>query len=439
MGIGCFDQGDAVQTVPPSPEFTYRSGHLYAESVAISDIADKCGTPAYLYSNAALDRAYRSIDAALDAAPHRVAYSVKANGCLALLARLARLGASADIVSGGELARVLKAGMAPGGVVFSGVGKTDQELAAALDAGIGAIHVESEPEIDALEAIAKRRGVRAPIALRINPDIDPKTHPYIATGLHSTKFGIELGAARAFLPRLIRSPHLNLQGLAFHLGSQLLSPEPYREATAVVAAFAKECTRAGAKLRTLDAGGGWPVLYGNEVEHPPAYRAYGRAIEEGIRQGGAGELGLELIIEPGRSVVAEAGLLLTRVTYVKNQGDKRFIIVDAAMTDLIRPSLYGSYHAIMPETESAASAPVTPADVVGPVCETGDFLARGRMLPEIHRGDLLAIRGAGAYSAVMASTYNGRPLACEILVEGGAYRVVRDRQKTEDLWRNEVI
>lgn len=439
MGTGFSEQVDAVQTVPPSPDYTYRQGHLYAESVSLEHLADKYGTPAYIYSGAAVDRAYRAIDAALGSGSHKVAYSLKANGSLALLARLARLGAGADIVSDGELARALKAGFAPDRIVFSGVGKTDRELIAALQAGIRAIHVESEPEIDALEAIAKQRGVRAPIALRINPDVDPKTHPYVATGLHSSKFGIELAVARALLPRLVRSPHLNLQGLACHLGSQLLSPEPYREAMTVVASFATECVRAGAKLRSLDAGGGWPVLYGNETEEPPPYSAYGEAILDGIRKGGATDLGLEVIVEPGREMVADAGLLLTRVTYVKNQGDKRFVIVDAAMTELIRPSLYGSYHAMMPVGQHSNGTPYTPADVVGPVCESGDFLARGRKLPALRRGDLLAIRGAGAYTAVMASTYNGRARVCELLVEGNSYRVVRNREKIEDLWRDEVI
>jgi diaminopimelate decarboxylase len=439
MGTGYFEQVEDIQTVPPSPDFSYRAGQLYAESVSLEHIADKYGTPAYIYSGAAVDRAYRTIDAALGPGPHQVAYSLKANGSLALLSRLARLGASADIVSDGELARALKAGFAPDRIVFSGVGKTDRELVAALEAGIGAIHVESEPEIDVLEAIARERRVRAPIALRINPDVDPKTHPYIATGLHSSKFGIELAVARALLPRLVQSPHLNLQGLACHLGSQLLSPEPYREAMTVVASFATECVSAGAKLRSLDAGGGWPVVYGNETEQPPPYSEYGQAILGGIHKGGATELGLEVIVEPGREMVADAGLLLTRVTYVKKQGNKRFVIVDAAMTDLIRPSLYGSYHAIMPAQQPANCAPYTPADVVGPVCETGDFLARGRKLPELRRGDLLAIRGAGAYSAVMASTYNGRTRACEILVEGNSHRVVRNREKIEDLWRDEVV
>jgi diaminopimelate decarboxylase len=432
-------QVEAIQTIPPSPDFQYRGGQLYVEDIPVQAIADKYGTPAYLYSATAIDRAYRAIDGALGRAPHTVAYAVKANGSLAVLARFSRLGAGADIVSGGELARALKAGIPAGRIFFSGTGKTDAELVAALDAGIRAIHVESAPELDALEAIARQRNTRVPIALRINPDVDPKTHPYISTGLRTAKFGIQVDDARALLSRLVTSAHLDLQGIACHLGSQLLSPGPYQEGMAVVARFAKECVAAGAPLRYLDAGGGWPVLYGNEAEPHPPYRAYGEAILEGIRQGGAAELGLELVVETGRSMVADAGLLLTRVTYLKEQLDKRFVIVDAAMTDLIRPSLYGSYHAIMPVREPNGKTPRFRADVVGPVCETGDFLARGRDLPQVSRGDLLAVRGAGAYSAAMASNYNGRPRACEILVEGDTARMVRRRETIEELWQNETI
>jgi diaminopimelate decarboxylase len=430
---------DAPQSIPPSSDFVYRDGLLYAESVPLIDVADRAGTPTYVYSGSAVDGAYRRIDEALREVPHLIAYSVKANGNLAVLSRLSRLGSGADIVSGGELARALEVGMPADRIVFSGAGKTDAELRSALQAGIRSINVESEPEIDALESIARDLGLRAPIALRVNPDVDPKTHPYIATGLHSTKFGIELDTARALLPRLLKSRHLRLRGLACHIGSQLLSPAPISDAMAIVAAFAVECAREGAELTSLDAGGGWPILYGDESSEAAPFSAFGEAVQEGIRRGGAADMALTTIVEPGRAIVGDAGILLTRVTFVKEQAGKRFIIVDAAMTDLIRPALYGSYHAVTPVREPDAGAPETPADVVGPVCETADFLARERLLPEVRRGDLLAVRGAGAYGAVMASTYNARPRACEVLVEGKSFRTVRKRQLVPDLWRDELL
>ncbi len=430
--------GSGPQSVPPSADFVYRGGILYAESVSLMEIADQVGTPAYIYSASVIDGAYHRIDEALQGVPHLLAYSVKANGNLALLARLGRMGSGADIVSGGELARALEGGIPANRIVFSGVGKTDRELHAALDAGIYQINVESVPEIDALEAIARARGVCVPIALRVNPDVDPKTHPYISTGLRTNKFGLETDTARELLPRLKQSPHLDLQGLACHIGSQLLSPDPISDAVAIVAGFALECVRAGIELRTLDVGGGWPILYGDETSVPYPFSAFGDAVREGIRKGGADELGLQIIVEPGRSIVGDAGVLLTRVTYVKHQGGKRFIIVDGAMTELIRPALYGSYHAVSPVKKPDEYAEQSPADVVGPVCESSDFLARDRELPEIERGSLLAIRGAGGYGAVMASTYNGRPRAPEVLVEGKGFRLIRTRETIPDLWQNEI-
>jgi diaminopimelate decarboxylase len=423
------------QRIPASNYFVYRDDQLCAERVALAQIAERVGTQAYVYSRAAFEDAYRSIDAALAEVPHLIAYAVKANGNLSVLSHLARLGCGADIVSGGELLRARRAGFTPDHIVFSGVGKTDPEIRAALSHGIRSLHVESVQEIDAIEAIAAELGVVAQIALRINPDVDAATHPYISTGLHSSKFGIEIELARGLLPRILASRHLNLDGIACHIGSMVLSPEPISDAVTIVAQFAGECARAGARLRTLDAGGGWPILYGNEERMAQSHAVFGRAIIDGLRRGGADALGITLVVEPGRSVVGDSGVLLTRVLYVKEQAGKRFVIVDAAMTELIRPALYRSYHAVMPVTHS--EAPQSAADVVGPVCESADFFAQDRPLPPLARGDLLAIRGAGAYSASMGSNYNSRPFAPEVLVDGDQFGVVRERQTLEDLLRDE--
>lgn len=426
----------AQQRIPASSYFVHKDGQLHAEGVALSHIAEEVGTPTYVYSRTCFEDAYRSIDSALAAVPHMVAYAVKANSNLAVLSRLRQLGASADIVSGGELLRVRRAGFSPENIVFSGVGKTDAELRAALSLGIRSIHVESTSEIDTVEKLAQELGVVARISLRINPDVDAATHPYISTGLHSTKFGLELDVAREILPRIMRSQHLRLDGVACHIGSMVLSPEPLRDAVEIVARFAGECTRAGARITTLDAGGGWPVLYGNEERDAQSHSVFGQAIIEGMQRGGADQLGLTLMVEPGRAIVGDSGVLLTRVLHVKEQAGKRFIIVDAAMTELIRPALYRAYHAILPVAEQPG-AHLTPADVVGPVCESGDFFAHDRLLPPLQRGDLLAIRGAGAYSASMASNYNSRPLAPEVLVSHESSSVVRDRQSLDDLLHNE--
>jgi diaminopimelate decarboxylase len=427
---------NAPARIPSSKHFVRHGAELHAESVPLAEIASHVGTPAYVYSFAAIEEAYRATAHALSGVPHMVAYAVKASSNLALLSRLARLGSGADIVSGGELARALKAGFAPGKIVFSGVGKTDDEIRTALQTGIRSLHVESAPEIDAIEAIAKDLGVRAKISLRVNPNVDAATHPYIATGLHNNKFGLELDVARALLPRLVASPHLDLEGVACHIGSMVLSPEPIGDAVAITSAFACECAKAGAKITTLDAGGGWPILYGNETRDAQSREAFGKMVIDGMRRGGADKLGVTLIVEPGRSIVGDSAVLLTRVLYVKEQAGKRFVIVEAAMTELIRPALYRSYHAIQ-AVHVDAGASESPADVVGPVCESGDFFAHDRPLPTVQRGDLLAIRGAGAYGAVMASNYNSRPFAPEVLVEGAGFEVIRVRQTVDDLYRNE--
>lgn len=419
--------------VPPSPWWRYRGGVLCCDGAPLPELAARFGTPTFVYSAGAIDAAFDALAAAVPA-PCLVAYAIKANSNLSILSRLARRGCGADIVSGGELARCLEAGLDPTKIVFSGVGKTDAELAMALDAGIRAIHVESVPELDAIEAIARDRGVRAPITLRVNPDVDPKTHPYIATGLHDTKFGLELDVARALLPRLLAAEHLALEGVACHVGSQLAGAEPMADAVEILGRFAVECARAGARLRSIDAGGGWPIRYGDEELDYAPWDAFGAAIRHGLRASGADALGLELIVEPGRALVGDAGGLLARVVFVKEQHGKRFVIVDAAMTELIRPALYDAYHAIMPVRDAPLAGP---ADLVGPVCETGDFFAIDRALPAVARGDLVLLRGAGAYGMSMASQYNSRPLAAEVLVEGEEARVIRRRQTLEDLWREE--
>lgn len=427
------------QAVPASEHFRYREGSLCADGETLDSIAQRFGTPCYVYSAASIRNAFTAIDGALSGMPHLVAYAVKANSNLAILSRLARAGAAADIVSGGELARALEAGFDPSRIVFSGVGKTDAEIRAALEAGVRSLHAESEQEIDAIEAIASSLGKRAPLSLRVNPDVDPGTHPYIATGLRSSKFGIEIEAARRLLPRLLASDHLSLEGIASHIGSMVLSPEPIGAAVEIVARFTRECVENGAELRALDAGGGWPILYGNENAPAAAHARFGRTILDAVARGGAADLGLTLLVEPGRAIVGDSGVLLSRVLYVKEQAGKRFVIVDAAMTELIRPALYGAYHAIVPVREPDASAPRSPADVVGPVCESGDFLAKDRELPALRRGDLIAIRGAGAYAAAMASRYNSRPFAPEVLVEDGKALLVRKRESVDASWRDEIL
>jgi diaminopimelate decarboxylase len=428
-----------VSKIPESRFFVYRNGRLYCEAVELSSIARDVGTPCYVYSWNAIREAYNSIDRALSHSPHLVAYAVKANANLAILRRLGQLGSGADIVSGGELARVMAAGLRPERIVFSGVGKLDREIESALAAGVRSIHAESPAEIDAIEAIAARMGRPAPVSLRVNPDVDPKTHPYIATGLKQSKFGVTIEAARALLPRILQSRHLQLEGLACHIGSLIGSADAMGEAVEAVARLWLEFKSAGAPLRTLDAGGGWPIAYGHEEREPESNAAFGKAIHAALVRAGIDGPGLELIVEPGRSIVGDAGVLLTQVIFTKEQATKRFVIVDGAMTELVRPALYQAYHAIQPLQKPAAELPLVPADVVGPVCETGDFLALGRPLPELARGELLAVRGAGAYAASMASTYNGRPRAAEVLVDGAQYHLIRRRERVEDLWRDEQM
>jgi diaminopimelate decarboxylase len=428
-----------VSKIPESSFFVYRNGLLHCEAVDLATIAKEVGSPTYVYSWNAIRQAYNSVDHALSHARHQICYAVKANSNIAILKRLGKLGCGADIVSGGELARALEAGIPGNRIVFSGVGKTDAEIESALAVGVRSLHVESAPEIDAVEAIAARMGRPAPISLRVNPNVDPKTHAYIATGLKKSKFGVSVEVARELLPRILKSPHLHLEGLASHIGSLIGGSVAMRDAVEAVARLAVEFKAAGAPLTSIDAGGGWPISYGDEEQPPEPYSAFGAAIREGLVRGGAAELGLELIVEPGRCIVGDAGVLLTQIIFVKEQSEKRFVIVDAAMTELIRPALYDAYHAIVPVRAAASDAVQTPADVVGPVCESGDFLALDRPLPPLARGELLVLRGAGAYGASMGSNYNSRPRAAEVLVDGPQFHVVRKRERPEDQWRNEQM
>ena len=427
-----------AQGLPDVAHFQRRGGEMCCEEVPLSEVARTVGTPAFVYSAGAVRAALAEIRQSLAPSPHLIAYAVKANGSLAILAELASSGCGADIVSVGELLRCLEAGMPPERIVFSGVGKRDDEIAAALSAAIRSIHIESSQELDVVETIAAQMGTPARISLRVNPDVDAESHPYVATGLHDTKFGLEIASARALLPRILGSEHLVLEGLTCHIGSQLGTTAPLREAVEITARFAKECAEAGAPIRSLDAGGGWPIPYGDEERPFPSARDFGEAIRGGIDRAGAADMGLEIIVEPGRALVGNAGVLVTRVLFVKESPKKRFVIVDAAMTELIRPALYQAHHGIEPVV-TAGDAPVTAADVVGPVCETGDFFAQDRLMPPVARGDLLVIHSAGAYGMSMASQYNARPRPPEVLVSGNTYRVVRDREKLADLQRGERL
>lgn len=397
----------------------------------LASIAARTGTPVYVYSADAILARYREYDAAFGDASHQVCYAVKANSNLAILNLLARAGAGFDIVSGGELFRVLKAGGDPRRIVFSGVGKTEAEIDDALGHGILSFNCESDGELDVLSRVATRRGQQANVALRVNPDVDASTHPYISTGLRENKFGIDIAEVEAVYARAAGLPGLRLNGVSCHIGSQLLDTRPLLEALDRVLALIDRLRAAGHPIRHLDFGGGLGVPYQEGEQAPDIAQFIGQIC------GRTAGRELELTVEPGRSMVAEAGVLVTQVLYTKRTPAKEFVIVDAAMNDLIRPSLYRAYHAIRPVVKS--NAPAVLADIVGPVCESGDFLAKDRTLAAAAAGDLLAIETAGAYGFVQASNYNTRPRVAEVLVEGSAWRVVRERESYEDLVRGETI
>ncbi len=413
------------------PHFEYRNGELHCESTPLRLIADAVGTPTYVYSRAILVENYRAYAAAFAGSPHVIAYSMKANANLGVLALLAREGAGADVVSGGELFRALKAGVPPKKIVFSGVGKNREEMRDALKADILMFNVESAAELALLDRVAQEMGVRVPLALRVNPDVDPQTHPYIATGLRSSKFGIPIVEAPAEYEKAHRLAGIEVVGIHMHIGSQLIKVAPIADALARVVDLAGTLRARGIPIRYLDVGGGLGIRYRDE--QPASPRELAEAVLPAVRS-----LGVTLILEPGRSMVGNAGLLLTRVLYNKETGDRRFVVVDAAMNDLIRPSLYNAFHEIVPVREALGRPPLT-VDVVGPICESGDFLAKARPLPPVAEGDLLAVMSAGAYGFAMASNYNTRPRAAEVLVDGSRYGIVRRRESYEDLIAGESI
>jgi diaminopimelate decarboxylase len=410
--------------------FDYRNGVLYAEDLPLDDIARRYGTPCYVYSRAAIESAYREFTSALAGRDALVCYSVKANSNLALLALLARLGAGFDIVSGGELARVLAAGGDARRTLFSGVGKTEREIELALAKGVCCINVESEAELERVARIARRLARRAPVALRVNPDIDAGTHPYISTGLRESKFGIAHADAERLYLRAARMPELELIGIGCHIGSLLADAAPFVAAAARLGELVDRLARAGVRLRHIDVGGGIGIRY-QEGEAPQPISAFVRGTLAAL-----GPRPQQLIFDPGRSIVGNAGVLLTRVEYVKPGAARNFLVVDAAMNDLIRPPLYDAWHEVRNVRESGAADTVY--DVVGPICESADFLARQRRLAA-REGDLLAILSAGAYGMTMSSNYNSRPRAAEVLVQGGNAHLVRRRESVEELFAAEQI
>jgi len=412
--------------------FEYRNGHLHCEEVDLQTLAADYGTPAYVYSKATILERWQQYETALSGIPKRVCFAVKANSNLAVLATLARVGAGFDIVSGGELYRVLKAGGDPSSVVFSGVGKTAAEIAFALEKGIHSFNCESEAEIELISQIATSKGVRASIAIRVNPDVNANTHPYISTGLREHKFGVDISVAEGIYARAASLPGIVAEGVSCHIGSQLLDLDPLLEAADKIVALVARLRANGLPIRFLDLGGGLGVQY-KPHEQNASVAEFATRLRPKLAQ-----LNLTLMLEPGRSIVAEAGILLTQVLIVKKNGEKTFVVVDGAMNDLLRPALYQAHHEISPVVDMSDRAMMA-ADVVGPVCETGDFFARDRHLPVLQSGDLIALRTAGAYGFVLASNYNSRPRSCELLIDGSNVHVARQRETVDDLIRGESV
>jgi diaminopimelate decarboxylase len=408
--------------------FDYQEGLLHAEDVPVSAIAEAVGTPFYLYSSATLTRHFQAVDQAFADIPHITCFAVKSCSNLSVLGLFGSLGGGADIVSGGELFRAIKAGIEPQKIVYSGVGKTEEELHYALTTGILMFNVESVQELEKLQEVAAKLGVKASIALRINPDVDPKTHAYISTGLAKNKFGIPMEQAAQVYQAAAEMANIKVMGVSCHIGSQLTTVAPFIESMHKVIDFIKKLSEAGIKIKYLDMGGGLGIQY--DQEEPPLPKEYAAALKEVMA-----ELNdCTLIIEPGRVIVGNAGILVTKVIYTKS-GKKKFIIVDAGMNDLARPSLYDAYHEVLPVLEAQDGR--QEADIVGPICETGDFLAKGRMMPVCEQGDLLAVMSAGAYGFTMSSNYNSRPRVAEVLVDGSEFRVIRKRETFADLIRGE--
>lgn len=411
--------------------FHYSHATLSCDQVALADVVKRAGTPCYVYSAGIIRANYRAYDEAFGNLPHSVCYAVKANSSLGVLALLAKLGSGFDIVSAGELHRVLKAGGDPATVIFSGVGKTADEVDYALAHGIHSFNCESEAELALIDAMALRRGLKVDFSLRVNPDVDAATHPYISTGLREHKFGIDIGEARAIYQRARSFSALVPSGVSCHIGSQLLDTDPVMEAVDKVLALVNELRADGHPIRHVDFGGGLGVAY-KSSDTTPEIREFVAKIKQKIERSD-----LAVMVEPGRSIVGPAGVLVTRVLYRKKSGAKEFVVVDAAMNDLLRPSLYKAHHEIIPLRESTRGTIV--ADVVGPVCETGDFLARDREVANVAPGDLLAVCTAGAYGFVLASNYNSRTRPPEILVDGAEWRVIRARESYDDLVRGETV
>jgi diaminopimelate decarboxylase len=408
--------------------FAYRNGVLHAEDVDLSVLADAVGTPFYCYATATIERHYRVFAQAFADVDALICYAMKANSNQAVIATLARLGAGADVVSEGELLRARAAGIQPQKIMFSGVGKTERELALAVDQGILCVNVESEPELDLLAAIAAQKGRAADISIRVNPDIDPKTHAKIATGKAENKFGIPISRAREVYARAAKLKGVRVTGVDMHIGSQITALEPFSDAFALLADFVRELRTDGHVIRHVDLGGGLGIPYREDNEPPPDPGAYANVVKRATRA-----LDCQLIFEPGRLIVGNAGILVMRVLYVKRGEVKTFVIVDAGMNDLVRPTLYDAHHDLRPVREAPVGAPRLIADVVGPVCESGDFIAQDRPLTEPKPGDLVAVMSAGAYGAVQASTYNTRALVPEVLVRKGEWALVRPRTGVEEL------
>lgn len=414
--------------------FLYRDGALYAEDVPISEIAAAVGTPFYVYSTATLLRHFRLFDEALEGTDHLVCYAMKAASNQAILKTLAQAGAGMDVVSQGEYLRAKAAGVSGDRIVFSGVGKTAEEIRVALSGGIRQFNVESEPEMEVINAVAQELGVVAPITIRVNPDVDAKTHAKIATGKSENKFGIPIARAREVYARAAALPGLDVVGIDVHIGSQLTELEPFRLAYQKVAELTETLRADGHDIRRLDLGGGLGIPYERSNTAPPLPVEYGQMVKETL-----GHLGCELEIEPGRLIAGNAGLLVSKVIYVKSGEGRDFLIIDGAMNDLIRPAMYEAYHDIVPVQEAAAGVEQQPYDIVGPVCETGDTFAKQRSMPPLAAGDLVAFRSAGAYGAVMASEYNSRPLIPEILVHEDQFAVIRARPAFDEMINRDTI
>ncbi len=408
--------------------FTYQAGTLHAEDVDLTSIADEIGTPFYCYSTATLERHYKVMADAFKGTDHQICYAMKANSNQAVIRTMADMGAGMDVVSEGELRRALAAGVPGRKIVFSGVGKTAREMALGLKEGVSCFNIESEPELELLSQVTQRTGQRAMVSIRVNPDVDAKTHAKITTGKADNKFGISFTRASEVYARAAALPGLEIAGIDMHIGSQITELAPFEQAFKLMAELTTQLKSEGHNIRHLDLGGGLGVPYHGTNDVPPHPDEYAAMVKRTL-----GHLGLKYVLEPGRMIVGNAGILVSRVIYVKETGENIFVVQDAAMNDLIRPTLYDAWHDIIPVKQSPDGAEMITADVVGPVCETGDYLAKGRRLPKPGQGDLLAIMTAGAYGAVQSGTYNTRPLVPEVLVKGNKWSLVRPRQTYEDL------